>query len=94
MHKPGSKHDSKTFESNYKEQVDKWKLMKSIDKESVSPSFGRARLSDGYGLVKPNRKSVVEVSLESKLETLKRKYTSTGKDDDKPVKVGQLMPQR
>jgi hypothetical protein len=68
--------------------------MKSIDKESVSPSFGRARLSDGYGLVKPNRKSVVEVSLESKLETLKRKYTSTGKDDDKPVKVGQLMPQR
>lgn len=59
----------------------------------MSPSFGRQRLSDGYGLAKNARKSVVEVSLESRLETLKRKYTSTGKDEDKPTKP-ELMPPR
>jgi hypothetical protein len=50
-------------------------------------------MSDGYGLTKNARKSVVEVSLESRLETLKRKYTSTGKDQDKPTKP-ELMPPR
>ena len=90
IHKPGQKHDSKLFESTYREQVDKWveRRKKSQDivmalAETPKPEK-LSRLGDYSKL---GRKSVQEISLEAKLQTLKLKYASNDKTPPKePIK--------
>lgn len=47
IHKPGMKHDSKTFETNYKEQVEKWSRLRkqSQDHVAASPTCAMAETS-------------------------------------------------
>lgn len=92
IHKPGKKHDPKSFENQYREKIERWnrrfRASEDVLQEKSSPmiSRGSKQIVEGNFQNLGNKHSrnreeaAALTSLESKLEFLKKKYTSGAKD--------------
>ena len=94
IHKPGKKHDPKSFENQYREKIERWNnrfrvaeeiaSFQETQKSSPVISRGSKHIVEGnfqnLGNKHSRNKEDVSPSLETKLEHLKKKYTSGVKE--------------